>query len=191
MLRTARDEEFSAFVVAHRVGLLRFSCLLAAGDTQLGEDLVQTALARLYVAWPRVRRTGAENAYARRIIVNAHTDEVRLSRRRRERSVADVPDDLPEVPAGRLPDSIDGDGIRAALAALPPRMRAAVVLRHWMDLSVTETAGLLRCSEGTVKSQTAKAIARLRELLSAPGPPLAADGALATEPTVTIERSRP
>ena len=79
MLRTTRDEEFSAFVVAHRVGLLRFSCLLAAGDTQLAEDLVQTALARLYVAWPRVRRTGAENAYARRIIVNAHTDELRLS----------------------------------------------------------------------------------------------------------------
>jgi RNA polymerase sigma-70 factor (sigma-E family) len=185
MLRTARDEEFSAFVAAHRVGLLRFSCLLAAGDTQLAEDLVQTALARLYVAWPRVRRSGAENAYARRIIVNAHTDEVRLSRRRRERSVADVPDDLPVLPAGRLPDGIDSEGIRAALAALPPRMRAAVVLRHWMDLSVTETAGLLRCSEGTVKSQTAKAIARLRELLGAPGPPLAA------ETSVTIERSWP
>jgi RNA polymerase sigma-70 factor (sigma-E family) len=191
MLSATRDEEFSAFVVAHRVGLLRFSCLLAAGDTQLAEDLVQTALARLYVAWPRVRRTGAENAYARRIIINAHTDEVRLSRRHREHSVADVPEDLPVVPAGRLPDGIDGDGIRAALAALPPRMRAAVVLRHWMDLSVTETAGLLRCSEGTVKSQTAKAIARLRELLSAPGPPLGADGALAADTAVTIERSWP
>jgi RNA polymerase sigma-70 factor (sigma-E family) len=191
MLRTTRDEEFSAFVTAHRVGLLRFSCLLAAGDTQLAEDLVQTSLARLYVAWPRVRRTGAENAYARRIIVNAHTDEVRLSRRRRERSVADVPDDVPVVPAAPLPDGIDDDGIRAALAALPPRMRAAVVLRHWMDLSVTETAGLLRCSEGTVKSQTAKAITRLRELLSAPAPPLGAGGTLAADSAVTIERSRP
>src|ERR1700685_1149273 len=162
MLRTTRDEEFSAFVVGHRVGLLRFSCLLAAGDTQLAEDLVQTALARLYVAWPRVRRTGAENAYARRIIVNAHTDEVRLSRRRRERSVADVPDDVPVAPLGRaLPDSIDGDGIRAALAALPPRMRAAVVLRHWMDLSVTETAGLLNFSGGKGEGHAGKATHRL------------------------------
>jgi RNA polymerase sigma-70 factor (sigma-E family) len=191
MLAATRDEEFSAFVITHRVGLLRFSCLLAAGDTQLAEDLVQIALARLYVAWPRVRRTGAEYAYARRIIVNAHTDEVRLSRRRRERTVADVPDDVPAVSLGRLPDSIDGDGIRAALAALPPRMRAAVVLRHWMDLSVSETAGLLRCSEGTVKSQTAKAIARLRELLSVPSPAAGAPGALAAEAAVTIERIRP
>src|SRR5450432_797107 len=107
MLRSLRDEEFSAFVVAHRIGLVRFSCLLAAGDTQLAEDLVQTALSRLYVAWPRVRRTGSERAYARRIIVNAHTDEVRLSRRRRERSVADVPDDGLAVPLGPLPDGID------------------------------------------------------------------------------------
>jgi DNA-directed RNA polymerase specialized sigma24 family protein len=138
MPRSSRDEEFSAFVQARRTGLVRSACLLTAGDTHLAEDLVQTALARLYVAWPRVRRAGTESAYVWRIIVNAHIDEVRRPSRRRERHV-------PE---------------------LPPGMRAAVVLRHWLDLSVGETAELLNCSEGTVKSQTAKAAARLRDLLS-------------------------
>ena len=62
---------------------------------------------------------------------------------------------------------VDGAAVRAALAELPPRMRAAVVLRHWLDFSVVETADLLNCSAGTVKSQTAKGVARLRELLAA------------------------
>lgn len=165
MPRSARDEEFSAFVRARRVDLLRSACLLTAGDTHLAEDLVQTALARLYVAWPRVQRSGTQSAYAWRIVVNAHLDEVRRPRWRRERYMSELPDGPGPAPAS-LPDGIDGDAIRAALAALPPGMRAAVVLRHWMDLSVEETAGLLHCSEGTVKSQTAKAAARLRGLLT-------------------------
>jgi DNA-directed RNA polymerase specialized sigma24 family protein len=143
MPRSSRDEEFSAFVQTRRTGLVRSACLLTAGDTHLAEDLVQTALARLYVAWPKVRRAGTESAYVWRIIVNAHIDEVRRPGRRRERHVPE----LPELPA-------------------PPGMRAAVVLRHWLDLSVGETAELMNCSEGTVKSQTAKAAARLRDLLS-------------------------
>ena len=65
-----------------------------------------------------------------------------------------------------IPDGLGGSEVRAALGALPPGMRAAVVLRHWLDLSVGETAELMNCSEGTVKSQTAKAAARLRDLLS-------------------------
>jgi DNA-directed RNA polymerase specialized sigma24 family protein len=72
------------------------------------------------------------------------------------------------VPPENFPDGLLGGEIRAALAALPPGMRAAVVLRHWLDLSVEETAGLLNCSEGTVKSQTAKGTARLRDLLTQP-----------------------
>jgi RNA polymerase sigma-70 factor (sigma-E family) len=166
MPRSLRDEEFSVFVRARRVELLRSACLLTAGDTHRAEDLVQTALARLYVAWPRVRRSGTQAAYARRIIVNAHLDEVRQPRWRREHYVPEPPDGPGPAPPGALPDGIDGDQIRAALAALPPRMRAAIVLRHWMDLSVEETASLLSCSEGTVKSQTAKAVARLREVLA-------------------------
>lgn len=169
MPRSPRDEEFSVFVRARRVELLRSACLLTAGDTHRAEDLVQTALARLYVAWPRVRRSGTQAAYAWRIIVNAHLDEVRQPRWRRERYVPDPPDSAGPAPAGELPDGVDGDQIRTALAALPPRMRAAIVLRHWLDLSVEETASLLNCSQGTVKSQTAKALARLRELLAADG----------------------
>lgn len=169
MPRSLRDEEFSVFVRARRVELLRSACLLTAGDTHRAEDLVQTALARLYVAWPRVRRSGTQAAYAWRIIVNAHLDEVRQPRWRREHYVPDPPDGAGPAPHGTLPDGIDGDQIRAALAALPPRMRAAIVLRHWLDLSVEQTASLLHCSEGTVKSQTAKALARLRQQLAAAG----------------------
>ena len=163
MPRSSRDEEFSAFVQTRRSGLVRSACLLTAGDTHLAEDLVQTALARLYVAWPRVRKAGTESGYVWRIIVNAHIDEVRRPARRRERHMPE----LPEAPAppGAVTDGPGGE-VRAALAALPPGMRAAVVLRHWLDLSVGETAELLNCSEGTVKSQTAKATARLRDLLS-------------------------
>lgn len=160
MVVSTRDEEFSAFVRDRRYELLRSACLLTAGDTHLAEDLVQTALARLYLAWPRVRRDGSMTAYTWRIIVNAHVDEKRRPRWRRERSVADppdTPDDLPEI-AG-------GDEVRNALAKLPAGMRAAVVLRYWADFSVADTARTLGCSEGTVKSQTAKGIARLRESL--------------------------
>ena len=166
MFGSRRDEEFSAFVQGSRTGMLRAACLLTAGDTYRAEDLVQTALARLYVAWPRVRRSGGEAAYAWRIVVNAHLDEVRRPHWRRERYVPEPPED-PGLEAGdSLPEEIDGDTIRAALAALPPGMRAAMVLRHWLDLSVEQTAALLNCSEGTVKSQTAKAAARLRHQLS-------------------------
>jgi RNA polymerase sigma-70 factor (sigma-E family) len=142
MPRSVRDEEFSAFVRARRIDLLRSACLLTAGDTHLAEDLVQTALARLYVAWPRVQRSGTQAAYAWRIVVNAYTDEVRRPRWRRERYVSEPPDGPAPAPPSALPGGIDGEAIRAALAALPPRMRAAVVLRHWMDLSVEETASL-------------------------------------------------
>ncbi len=185
MTRSPRDEEFSAFVQARRLELLRSACLLTAGDTHRAEDLVQTALARLYVAWPRVRRSGKQAvAYTWRIVVHAHIDEVRRPRWRREHYVAEPPDDA--GPAGsRAPDGIDGfvngAAIRAALAGLPPRMRAAVVLRHWLDFSVEETADLLNCSQGTVKSQTAKGVARLRELL--------ADGDGISEAEDIIERS--
>jgi RNA polymerase sigma-70 factor (sigma-E family) len=169
MPQSVRDEEFSAFVRDRRFELLQGACLLTAGDTHFAEDLVQTALARLYVAWPRVRRAGTHGGYAWRIVVNAYIDEVRRPRWRRERYVAAPPDQPAPVPAATLAGEVDGDAVRAALRALPPRMRAVIVLRHWMDLSVQETASLLDCSEGTVKSQAAKATARLRDLLAGEG----------------------
>jgi RNA polymerase sigma-70 factor (sigma-E family) len=157
----ARDEEFRAFVVARRPALLRLATLLSAGDEHLAEDLVQTALTRLYVAWRRVERDQGPEAYARRILVNAVVDERRRAWRRSETSRAD----LPEVAAatGAVEDR---DAVRTALAAIAPRMRAAVVLRHWLGYDVAECAALLGCSEGTVKSQTARGLDRLRALLS-------------------------
>jgi RNA polymerase sigma-70 factor (sigma-E family) len=163
MLASRRDDEFSEFARASRVELLRSACLLTAGDVHLAEDLVQITLARMYVAWPRVSRSGNALGYAWRVLVNAHIDEIRRPRWRRERSVGDLPDGPAAEPP---PDGADAEAVRAALADLPPRMRAAVVLRHWLDLSVSDTARLLGCSEGTVKSQTAKAASRLRALLT-------------------------
>src|SRR5258705_2126495 len=94
MPRSSRDEEFSAFVQTRRTGLVRSACLLTAGDTHLAEDLVQTALARLYVAWPNVRRACTQSAYVWRIIVNAHIDEVR----RPSKPQARHDTELPELP---------------------------------------------------------------------------------------------
>jgi RNA polymerase sigma-70 factor (sigma-E family) len=157
-----RDESFRAFVAARRTALVRTATLLAAGDTHLAEDLVQTALTRLYVAWPRVDRERGPEHYARRILVNALVDEQRRPWRRRETSRAELPDT--PTPAGASAE--DRDVVRSALRQLAPRMRAAVVLRHWLGYDVTECAHLLSCSEGTVKSQTARGLDRLRELLS-------------------------
>ena len=112
-----------------------------------------------------MQRSGKQFAYVWRIVVNAHIDEVRRPGRRRERNVPTLPDRLAPLPADSFRCGIDGGDVRAALTELPPGMRAAVVLRYWLDLSVEQTAELLRCSEGTVKSQTAKGAARLRELL--------------------------
>lgn len=157
-----REVDFRSFVAARRPALVRTATLLAAGDAHLAEDLVQTALTRLYVAWHRVDRDRGPEHYARRILVNALVDEQRRPWRRRETSRAELPD----LPAADDTSTEDGDVVRRALAALAPRMRAAVVLRHWLGYDVAECAHLLSCSEGTVKSQTSRGLDRLRELLS-------------------------
>jgi RNA polymerase sigma-70 factor (sigma-E family) len=157
-----RDPQVAAFVHARRPALLRLATLLAAGDPHLAEDLVQTALTRLYVAWWRVDRDQGPEAYCRRILVNAVVDERRRPWRRSETSRAE----LPEVADPGTGSAEDRDAVRAALASLGPRMRAAVVLRHWLGYDVAECAALLGCSEGTVKSQTARGLDRLRALLS-------------------------
>ena len=141
--------------------------MCTAADTHLAEDLVQRALARLYVAWPKVRRAGTESANVWRIVVNARIDETRRPGHRRERHVPEPPE--APAPPEAFPDGLAGGEVRAVLAVLAamlPGMRAAVVLRYWLDLSVEETAELLNCSEGTVTSQTAKAAARPRDLRS-------------------------
>ncbi|HEX6339379.1 MAG TPA: SigE family RNA polymerase sigma factor [Jiangellaceae bacterium] len=155
-----RADEFVAFVAARR-RYLRRTAYLICGDWHMAEDLVQTALVKLYSAWPRIRREGAEDAYARRTIVRAYLDERRRPWRR-EHIGLDGFDPVQRTP---LPFE-DSDALIRALKALPARQRATIVLRYWSGLSVDEAAAELGCSAGTVKSQTARAISTLRGLLS-------------------------
>ena len=159
-----RDTEFTAYVAARRAHLRRTAYLLC-GDWHKAEDLVQTALAKLYVAWPRLRREGSPEAYARKILVRSHVDETRRPWHR-ERSSSQLPE---SATAEGLPME-EREALLAALASLPAGQRGAVVLRHWVGLSVEETAADLGCSVGTVKSQTARAVSRLREALSDAAP---------------------
>src|SRR3954466_13670188 len=92
MIRTTRDHEFSDFVGASRVSLLRTACMLTAGDRYLAEDVVQTALARVYVAWPRIRERAGTEAYTRRAVISAFLDETRRPWWRRERATEELPD---------------------------------------------------------------------------------------------------
>jgi RNA polymerase sigma-70 factor (sigma-E family) len=161
---TERDQQYRTYVEQHRGDLLRTAVFLAAGDRWAAEDLVQTALTRLYVAWSRVA-TGAVDAYARRCLLNAYIDHRRLSATIREQSSSAVPEGT--APAPELVDM--QSAVFEALGALPGRMRAAVVMRHLLDLSVEETAAALGCRRGTVKSQTARGLAQLRASLLAQG----------------------
>ncbi|WP_043642940.1 SigE family RNA polymerase sigma factor [Nocardioides alkalitolerans] len=163
MART-RDEDFAAWVAARR-GYLYRSAYLLGGDHHRAEDVVQAALAKLYVAWPRVVRTSTPDAYARRVVVNAHLDETRRPWRR-ERVGLPASHTQVSVPTGVEPEV--RDLLFAALRDLGPRQRAVVVLRHLWGLSVADTAAELGISEGTVKSQTSDGLARLRRALEAP-----------------------
>jgi RNA polymerase sigma-70 factor (sigma-E family) len=159
--RARREAEFSDYVGRRRNHLYR-TAWLVCGDPHLAEDLVQQALTKLYVSWHRLREEGAVDAYARRILVNAHLDEVRRPFRRREQS---APDDQLERAGTVDLEYEDLDDLGAALRALAPGQRAVVVLRHYWGLSVNETADTLGIAPGTVKSQTSEAIAHLRRAL--------------------------
>ena len=153
-----RDDEFVEFVQRYSLPLRR-TAMLMCGDWHRAEDLVQTTLTKLYRAWSRVRDLEHREAYARRTLIRTVIDESRLFARR-ERTAETVPDTpVPEVDTGLTID------LRRALATLPVGQRATVVLRHWEDLPVPEVAKLLKCSEGTVKSQSAKALASLRTMI--------------------------
>ena len=155
---SVRDDEFVDFVRRDSAALRR-TAFLMCGDWHRAEDLVQNTMVKVFRAWSRVRSMDQPAAYARRVLVHTAIDESRRQWRR-ERSSAVLPDQpVPDVDTDL---SVD---LRRALAALPVRQRAALVLRHWEDLPVSEVARLLRCTEGTVKSQSAKALAALRTMI--------------------------
>jgi RNA polymerase sigma-70 factor, ECF subfamily len=154
------DSSFEAFVKAQSLSLLRRAYLLM-GDQQLAEDLVQTALARVALRWSSVAARGDPMPYVRTAVVRTAITW------RRRRWWGEVPTaQLPERAVVEGLEAIDGrDRVRRALLQLPARQRAAVVLRFYDDLSEVDTAKALGCSVGTVKSQTAKGLARLRAAL--------------------------
>jgi RNA polymerase sigma-70 factor (sigma-E family) len=157
MARWEAPEAFAEFVRGRHAELLRFAFVLT-GDRHLAEDLVQDALERTGLAWHRVRRQDNPEGYARRIITNRFLSRIRDLRRER---LVDVVPDL-AVAAAEPSD----DATWRLLGQLPPAQRAAVVARYYLDLSEAQAADLLGCSVGTVKSNTFRALAKLRARLA-------------------------
>lgn len=154
-----RDEEFTAYVTARMAWLRRVAYLLCQ-DWHRADDLVQSAITRLYVHWRRAAAADNVDGYARTVLVRVFLAEQRGGWWQRVRVVERTPDAVAEPM-----DHAGGVDLRTALAALPPRQRAAVVLRFYCDLSVEQSADVLGCSAGTVKSQTARGLDALRRVL--------------------------
>jgi RNA polymerase sigma-70 factor (sigma-E family) len=148
-------EGFEEFVAASSPRLLRTAFLLTR-DEGHAEDLLQTALARAWRAWRRV--SGDPEPYVRRIIVNTHATWWRRRWRGEEPT-----ERLPDRPAESALDAVgDREWLWQALGRLPRKQRAVVVLRFYEDLTEAQTAELMGCSVGTVKSQASRALAKLR-----------------------------
>ncbi|MGW3233139.1 SigE family RNA polymerase sigma factor [Kitasatospora sp. NPDC001095] len=160
MAKQTRDVEFTDYV-ASRSGWLRKVAYLLCGDWHRADDLVQECATKLYVNWSRAGRVENLDGYARRVLVNTFLAEQRTSWWRRISRTA-TPVDVASV-AADLDANLD---LREALAALPPRQRATVVLRYYCDLTVDQTADAMSCSSGNVKSQTSRALATLRTTLT-------------------------
>jgi RNA polymerase sigma-70 factor (sigma-E family) len=157
---TRRDDEFTEFVAA-RLQALRWVAYLLCQDWYHADDLVQVTITRLYVHWHRVRVMDRPEAYARTILVTTFISERRSGWARK----VSLPGEIPDWP-GSGPDHDDAIDVNAALAELPPRQRATLVLRFYCDQTVDQVAEVLGCSAGTVKSQTSKALDSLRLALS-------------------------
>lgn len=157
-----RDTEFSEYVAARSTWLQRTAYLMC-GDRSRAEDLAQATLVRLYVAWPRIQRRDAVDAYARRTLSRVCIDEARRPWRRESPTDSTVEQAAPGDGPGQVDER---SALLQALRALPPRQRMAVVLRHWHDLSVEETAAAMECTASAVKTHTARGVAALRTALA-------------------------
>ena len=160
-----RDASYVAFVATHQDRLRRIAYAVCRDD-QRAEDVLQEALVKLYLSWSRVREAGREEAYARRIIVNADLDD---RRRPWHRLRAHLPVGHAEERA--QPEGLpveDRSDLLAAVRRLPVMQRRTVVLRYWLGLSVEETAAELGIREGTVKSHASRGLASLRAVLGEP-----------------------
>jgi RNA polymerase sigma-70 factor (sigma-E family) len=162
MGRDSQEAEFTAYFAARFERLRRLAYLLC-GDWHRADDLAQTAFVRLASSWHRLRDPGAIDSYVRTCLLRSYLSDQRLAWRRRESASGEVPElagrsDTAEVAADRV-------AVVRALAQVPPRQRAALVCRYYEGYDVATTAALLGCSEGTVKSQTARGLQVLRRVL--------------------------
>ena len=155
------DARLADYVRGQWPSLVRYATMLC-GDAVEAEELVQSALVGVTLRWPFIRDKDDPGAYVKRAIVHAN-----INRWRRVRSRETVTDQLPErgVADGSATFA-DQDAVRRALAGLPPRQRAVLVLRYLDDMSEQEAANVLGCSVGTVKSQTHKGLTKLREIFA-------------------------
>ncbi|SFT91661.1 RNA polymerase sigma-70 factor, sigma-E family [Actinopolyspora lacussalsi subsp. righensis] len=156
------EESFRAFARTHATQLRR-SAYLLCGDWHLAEDLVQNTFIKLYRRW---RRVGSDTAvrYARKTLLRVWLDERRRPWRRAEHRFGAVPERAHSEsdPALLGQRGFTRNMLLDALSDLPPRQRAVLVLRYWEDLPIAEVATVMRCSEGTVKSQAARGLRSLR-----------------------------
>ena len=171
VMGTASKRRFEAFAAAAADPLFRAGYLMT-GETSEAEDLVQESFIRVARRWPRVSAMDHPVAYARRILINLALDGA--GRRSRQRAELEAPGGQPELAdesAARALRGIDDLAeFRWALARLPPRERAVLVLRYWADLPVAEVAATLGCSAGTVKSTASRGAARLAGILTGDRP---------------------
>lgn len=159
-----KEAEFAGFMARSAPALARTAWLLC-GDTHLAEELVQQALIKTYLAWPKARQ-GEPLAYARRVLANLRIDRWR----RRRREVLMAPEAMPDRGGGgpnQADQHAERDRLTRALLVLPTKQRRIVVLRHLEGLTEREVADATGVSVGTVKSTASRGIARLRELLQA------------------------
>jgi len=156
-----READFADFVTHRSPALLRTAYLLCGGDRGAAEDLLQEVLERCYPRWKRIRER--PESYVRAALANAAANRWR----RRARRIQELPLENagPPIGQGHEQQVVDHDLVVKALTHLPPRMRAVLVLRFFEDMSESDTAAALGCGTGTVKSQTSRGLAKLRELL--------------------------
>lgn len=158
-----RDADFADYLAARQPALLRTAYLLT-GDRHQAEDLLQNSLAKLYLAWDRVRDRGTMDAYVRRIMVNEQNSLWRRAWKRHEVVTDEVPEIAPHHDA-----HFDGanDELWHVVQSLPKRARAVVVLRYYEQMTEREVADALGIAVGTVKSQCSRAMATLRSRVPA------------------------
>jgi len=158
-----RDAEFTEYLAVRQPTLLRTAYLLT-GDRHQAEDILQTSLAKLYLAWDKVRDRDSVDAYVRRIMVNENNSLWRRAWKKREYATDEVPEGAPHRDQY---DDGTNDQLWQVVQTLPPKARSVVVLRYYEQMSESEVADALGISIGTVKSQCSRALSALRERVPA------------------------